>query len=390
MQPLSIMIKPASSRCPLRCRYCFYLDEAANRETADRGIMSRETANKLIHKALAEAVGMCSFFFQGGEPLLAGEAFYRAFVEEVERSNPRNVPVSFAIQTNGLLLTPSLCRFFKEKNFLVGISLDGLEVTHDRYRVDGAGRGTYAGVMEAIALLREYDVDFNVLTVVTDALAEKTEEVFEAYCKLDFRYQQYIPCMEPLEGPGCGTSEAGFLSEKTYGEFLERLFRCWLRELEKGNFYSIRHFDNWMMILLGYDPDQCSMRGVCSRQIVVEADGSVYPCDFYALDSFLLGNVNTDEWADFDRARRRLRFIEDSAPLPRECRECRWLRLCRNGCRRDRFPGGNEMPGRTRFCESHRYFFYHTHQEWLRARELIVALQKKAAATSEKPSESHS
>ena len=48
MKTLNFLIKPASGLCNMRCRYCFYEDEAANRSEANVGRMTEATADRLI------------------------------------------------------------------------------------------------------------------------------------------------------------------------------------------------------------------------------------------------------------------------------------------------------------------------------------------------------
>lgn len=144
MQFVNFLIKPASSLCNMRCRYCFYEDEAANRTQASMGIMTRETADLLIGEAL-DAVdfnGRLSFAFQGGEPTVAGLDFFRHFAEEVTRRNTRHIPVNYSIQTNGLALDEEWAEFLAKNRFLVGISMDGDKALHDEFRIDAAGKGT--------------------------------------------------------------------------------------------------------------------------------------------------------------------------------------------------------------------------------------------------------
>ena len=275
MPPLSILLKPASSGCNLRCAYCFYADEASARAVPNYGLMSSGVSHALIEKALAAAEGSASFLFQGGEPTLAGLEFYRDFVSHVERTAPPGLSVQYAIQTNGTLLDEEWCRFFREKRFLAGLSLDGNRACHDRFRKDGAGKGTYDRVLRAARLLEKAGVEYNVLTVVTGYLAKHIQSVFSALCGAGFRFQQYIPCLDPLEEDRGGQGYS--LSPGQYEEFLKTLFDLWFRELERGRYWSVRYFDNLVWMLDGNAPEQCSMRGCCGLQYLVESDGSVYP-----------------------------------------------------------------------------------------------------------------
>ena len=92
---------------------------------------------------------------------------------------------------------------------------------------------------------------------------------------------------------------------------------------------------------------------VCGIQYIVEADGDVYPCDFYALDAWRLGNIRSDTLAQIDEKRSALGFFARSIPLPAQCAACPWLRLCRNGCYRQR----DAETGLSKYCASYRLFF---------------------------------
>lgn len=354
MPPLSILIKPASSACNLRCAYCFYADEASIRTVPNYGLMPQAVSHTLIEKAAGAAEGSITFLFQGGEPTLAGLDFYRDFVSCVKETVPKALAVQYAIQTNGMLLDRDWCRFFQENRFLVGLSLDGNRECHDRFRRDGEGKGTYHRVMKAARLLEEAGVDYNVLTVVTGHLARHIQSVFSALCKEGFRFQQYIPCLDPLEEE---RGEQGYsLSPEQYERFLKTLFDLWYRELEQGRYWSIRYFDNLVWMLNGHAPEQCSMLGCCGLQYLVEADGSVYPCDFYGLDGYRLGNIQQDSWEELDRVREEIGFVEASRRVPAECKTCQWYPLCRNGCRRDRAVEEDGL-GRNYYCRAYAGFF---------------------------------
>lgn len=368
MPPLSILLKPASSGCNLRCAYCFYADEASARAVPNYGLMSIEVSHALIEKALTAAEGSVSFLFQGGEPTLAGLEFYRDFVSHVQETIPAGLAVQYAVQTNGILLDEDWCRFFRENHFLVGLSLDGNRECHDRFRKDGAGRGTYDRVLRAARLLDRAEVDYNVLTVVTGYLARHVQSVFSSLCREGFRFQQYIPCLDPLEGDRGGQSFS--LSPKQYEEFLKTLFDLWYRELEQGRYWSVRYFDNLVWMLGGHAPEQCSMRGCCGLQYLVEADGTVYPCDFYGLDQYRLGNILENSWAELDRAREDIGFIQASKRVPEECGRCQWYALCRNGCRRDRLAEADGL-GRNYYCQAYAGFFAYALPRLRRARELL-------------------
>ena len=371
MPPVHLMLKPASAGCNLRCKYCFYADEAACRAEGMRGMMTRETAALAAEKALAHAEGLCTFAFQGGEPTLAGLSFFKDFVAAAERANRRGVRIDYAFQTNGIALDEEWAAFFAEHHFLVGVSIDGCAAVHDALRPFPDGSPSHARVMRNLRMLRDAGVECNVLTVVTKQLARSVRETYECFRDEGLLYQQYIPCMDPL-----GEARGGHgysLSAKDYAKFLHRLFCLWKADLDAGRYVSVRHFDNWMSILLGRPPESCNMRGTCGVQYVAEADGSVYPCDFYCLDEWKLGDVHTDDFAAMDARRAQLKFIERSLPVPDECRRCPWYALCRNGCPRDRVPQPGGAPPKNCYCDAHREFFSLHARELRDAARLIVS-----------------
>ena len=366
MPPLSIMIKPASGLCNLRCKYCFYADEAANRQTASYGFMSGETLEQILKKALALAEHSCTIVFQGGEPTLAGLDFFRRAVELEQKWNVNQVAIHNSIQTNGILLDREWAAFFREHRFLVGLSLDGNRRVHDTNRIDPKGDGTFSEVVRAMNLLKEYKVEFNVLAVVTRQTVPLVKQIYQFFSRSGIDYQQYIPCLDPLnQTPG---DQSYSLDEELYLRFLKELFDCWYAEARQGKLRYVRYFIGLMNLIAGNPPGVCEMNGICSRQYVIEADGSVYPCDFYMLDEWRLGNLTTDSFDHLEQRRRELQFIEASRVYPEQCRRCKWAFLCRGGCRRDRLVGDQGQLGKSRYCTAFRSFFEYSYP---RLQELV-------------------
>lgn len=356
MPPLSVLIKPASGSCDLRCRYCFYEDETQNRSTANYGMMREETLEQIIKKILAYADGSCTIGFQGGEPTLRGLDFFERLIRLEKRHNLKKVTINHAIQTNGMHLDERWAAFFKRNHFLVGLSMDGNPDVHDSLRVDAHGSGTHSRVMQAVELLNKYHVDFNILCVVTRLNASKVEDIYRFFMSNNLVYQQYIACLDPLGAPR-GSQPYSLLPED-YGTFLTRLFDLWYEDRSAGKFVYNRYFENLAALMLGYPPEQCGM-GRCAPQLVIEADGSVYPCDFYMLDDYRLGNLNTDSVHDIAEVWNRSAFAQESTKGLEQCRKCQWAMLCRGGCRRDRQETELHNISHNYFCPAYKKFFEH-------------------------------
>lgn len=358
MPPLSLLIKPASSNCNLRCKYCFYHSVAESRNIKSYGIMSKETLERMVEKALKYADYACAFAFQGGEPTLAGLEFYKELIRLQKKYNHKNLRIDNSIQTNGMLIDDDWAKFLADNKFLVGLSLDGPKDINDTNRVDLNGEGSFSTIMKTADLFNKYGVEYNILSVINGNVANHTTKVYNFFKKHDLRYIQFIPCLDPL-----GEKPGGLLHSLTpdkYARFLKTLFDRWYSDIVKGDIMSIRFFDNIVGMAMGYKPEACGMSGQCACQFVVEADGSTYPCDFYVIDEWCLGNIKDKDLDELKNSEAGKRFVEVSKHIDPKCRECRWFDLCRGGCRRNREPFVDGKPSLNNFCSSYEKFFEYT------------------------------
>lgn len=332
MRQVSYLIKPASSLCNLRCRYCFYEDEAKNRVQKSMGVMTEQTMKLLIAEAYSKVSrgGFVQFTFQGGEPTVAGLDYFRAFAKEAHETCPEGVKISFSIQTNGILLDEEWADFFLKERFLVGISLDGEKEIHDGNRVDPKEKGTWSRVEKNARMLLKKGVMVNVLCVVTKALARRPKTVYESLKKTGFRYLQFIACLDPI-----GTERGSMpwsLTPEAYGKFLCNLFDLWYADWEKGDYHSIRLFEDYIHLLLEDGASTCATCGNCGDYTVVEGDGSLYPCDFFCFDQWKIGKLGEE---NEKRDELKQRFMTYGSVKPEECLSCRFRPLCNGGCKND-------------------------------------------------------
>jgi len=366
-----MLIKPVSGACNMRCKYCFYADEMKNRSQPLFGKMSDETLENIVRKTFENSDGHCMFMFQGGEPTLAGIEFYRGLDILVEKFNTKNIEVDHALQTNGYIIDNEWAEFFARHNYLIGLSVDGFGDLHNLYRCDVAGNGSFNKVMRAASLLKKYEVDFNILCVVTAQTAKHIESIYQFYKKNGFQYQQYIPCLEPI-----GEYDGGnrfTLTPDLYSMFLKRLFDLWHKDILSGLNIHNRTFENWIGMMHGIHPEICGMIGSCSPQYVIEADGGVYPCDFYALDGYQIGNINTDSFVEIERKRSEIGFIRQSRFIDDECKTCHWSNICRGGCRRYREPVVNGIPKKNMYCSSYKEFFDYAGERMYELGKLLIS-----------------
>lgn len=352
MESLVLMIKPASSLCNLRCSYCFYEDVALNRQVKSYGMMSEETIEIIVKRAFETEAKLISFAFQGGEPSLASDSFYEKFLAYVKAYNTYGAQVKYSFQTNGFVLSDALIGMFAKEKFLLGVSLDGPREIHDLNRKDANGKGSFKAIMKNIDKLNEAKVDYNILSVVNKGVVRHVQKVYDFYKKEGFRYLQFTPCIENFDGK----KRSFMVTPKEFGDFLCRLFDLWYDDFKKGQYMSIRYFDNLVQMIAGMPPESCAMNGVCSINGVIEADGSVYPCDFYMLDQYRLGNIHDTGFEELRKAEVGEAFVAPSRVIDESCKVCPYLQLCRGGCRRERERLEGQL-GLNKLCEGYRMFF---------------------------------
>lgn len=370
MPSISMLIKPASSLCNMRCKYCFYHDEAVNRGVISYGIMSTETAEAIIKRAVEESTVSVTFAFQGGEPTIAGLDYFERFCELVKIYNTKNLKVVYAIQTNGIYLNgEKWAEFFYRNHFLVGLSFDGLRSCHDQNRIDCSGHGTASRVIACAALLNHYKVDYNILTVINASTARHISKIYAFYKKQGWRYMQFIPCLSLLDDDG---KNLFTLSSEAWLEYNLTLFDLWYYDCKAELLsscpavISVRHFDDYLRSAAGLRPEACGTLGICSIQNVIEADGSVYPCDFMALDEYKLGNINSNSFRELFESERAQGFIRASCNHSEKCRLCRWYRICMGGCAR------MKQKNQYIYCEVNKTFYEYTYARIIELSKLIM------------------
>lgn len=357
---VSYLIKPASASCNLRCPYCFYLDVSQNREIPNFGKMTSDTVDNLVQGAF-EAVfenGTLQFAFQGGEPTLAGIGYFENFIKTVEiyKLKKPGVSVTYAIQTNGTTLNDKWIDLFKQHDFLVGVSLDGYQENTDQFRIDIRKIGQFHNIMKGIELLRSAGIEFNILTVLTKELAKDPEKLYKFYRDNNFDYVQIIPCLPNLDSD----DNKDALDARGFSSFYKVFYELWAEDYHKGNGMSIGLFDNLIPMYLGIRPLQCGMLGQCSNQLVVEGDGGVYPCDFYVLDEYKIGDVNTDSVSELMTNSVVHRFLnEGNNPSP-SCKTCPFKNICHGNCKRQNVVLFDE----TGYC-GYQDFLQHTEKSML-------------------------
>ncbi len=334
----SLLIKPASADCNLRCDYCFYLEKEKLYPETGRHRMADATLETLISKYMATRQPVYSFGWQGGEPTLMGADFFMKVTALQEKYGRSGSTVSNGVQTNGTRVTPELARHFAQYQVLVGISIDGPRDIHDVYRKKADGGGSYADVIAGLETLFQHKVEVNALTLVSKANVDKPEVVYGHVKELGLNYHQYIPCVEvDAEGNLLPYSITG----EEWGAFLIRLFEIWLKQ----DVYtvSIRNFDAVLQKIVNNQIVMCSMDRNCSSYFLVEHNGDVYPCDFFVEPELLVGNIHRQTWRVMQESKVYRRFGRKKCEWSGECARCEILDFCAGDCVKHRIGGKKSL-----------------------------------------------
>ena len=346
MQPFQLLIKPSGPDCNLSCTYCFYRRVAKIFPPGPHR-MKKDILEEMVKQYMNLNFQTSVFSWQGGEPTLCGLDFYKEAVNLQMKYGKEGQRVGNSFQTNGILLDEEWCKFFNNYKFFIGISLDGPKDLHDFYR----GIGTFEKVMKSIKLLKEFGVKFNVLSVLTKKSEGRAKEIFSFLIENGLRFLQFIPCVEVEKG-----SIAPFsITPQGYGEFLCELFDEWWNVKDK---ISIRLFDSIIeKLITGKMLSYCVLSPRCGHYLVVEHDGSVYPCDFFVRKDKYLGNIKEKNIEEIYDSPLLKRFAIQKSFLSPECEECKYKEFCYGGCQKDRINLKGEKASKTIFCYSYKTFF---------------------------------
>ena len=353
--PFYVMAKPVGSSCNLSCSYCYYLSK-------EKGRMSDALLEEFIRQNIeAQTQSEILFTWHGGEPLLLPLIYY-ARALELQQKYAHGRHIDNCLQTNGTLLNDEWCQFFREHNFLIGISIDGPEPMHNTFRQD------FEHTLRGIRLLQKHGVEWNAMATVNSRNADNPIEFYHFFKDLGCKYLQFTPIVErtnlqqALESVAQDSKEwtknTSITNESVeplqWGRFLTGLYDEWIKE-DVGSIF-VQLFDATLANWVGQPPSLCSMSSLCGLSPALQPDGSLYSCDHFVFPSYKLGNIHHQTIAEMMYGNQQQRFMQAKRDsLSQRCRECAYLFACHGECPRNRFLSGNE----NYLCEGYRMFFRH-------------------------------
>jgi uncharacterized protein len=358
-----VMLKPRGAICNLDCKYCYFLSKEKLYPESNFRMEDNVLEDFTKQYIQAQQSPEVTFAWQGGEPTLMGLDFFKQAVKHQQKYAKPGQKINNALQTNGVNLTDEWCKFFKENNFLIGISIDGPRNLHDAYRRDKGDQPTFDRVMRGLQVLKKHRVDYNALTTVHAANAHYPIEVYRFLRDgAGFQFIQFIPIVERDNDTGFqeGTKVTNrSVKARQYGQFLINIFDEWVSR-DVGQVY-VQIFDVSLGAWLGQPGALCIFAPSCGTALAMEHNGDLYSCDHFVEPRHLLGNIQDENLIELVSAKKQIKFGNDKKDkLPKFCQKCEVRFACHGGCPKNRFiktPGGEA--GLNYLCQGYKDFFNH-------------------------------
>ncbi|EPM3971722.1 anaerobic sulfatase maturase [Vibrio vulnificus] len=366
--PYSLFIKAEGGKCNLDCHYCYYLEH----EDPNTPTMAAPLLETLIRDHIdsqPQGAAQVDFIWHGGEPLLSGLAFYQqAMAWQAHYGKGKKIVNT--LQTNGTLINARWAKFFRENDFMVGVSLDGPNLFNDIARIDKQGNSSFERTMRGIQHLKEQEVPFNTLTVVNNKTYQHGKAIYQFLTDNGSDYLQFQPCIDhELDRRG---EHDWTLTGQQWGRFLCDVFDAW-RENDIGKVY-VQFFENCLMVLMGYPSQMCHHSATCGQQLMVEANGEVFSCDHFGYHDYKLGRVQENSLRQMVNSETQLAFGQDKQnTLSTQCQRCDFLPMCQGGCPKNRLLTTPQGEAHNVLCEGYEMFFKHALPHMLR---MVDAMQK--------------
>lgn len=355
-KPLYVMLKPIGAVCNLGCTYCYYLEKKElYPNKGNKTIMSDDLLERFVSQYIeAQTMQPILFTWHGGEPLMRDISFYKKALE-LQRKYAKGKQISNTLQTNGTLLNDEWCEFFRENNFLIGISIDGSKPFHDKYRTTKDLRPTFDHVVRGINLLKKHGVEYNIMGVVNDFNMNYPLEFYQFFKDIDSHYIQFSPA---VESDSNGNVTQWSVTPEKWGDFLIAIFNEWVRK-DVGT-YFVQYFDSALANWVGVDPGICIFAKNCGHAGVMEFNGDVYSCDHFVYPQYKLGNINDKTLMEMMYSKQQTEFgLAKSASLSSQCKQCKYLFACRGECPKNRISKTQSGEEINYLCNGYYKFFEH-------------------------------
>ncbi len=352
-----IFTKPIGSLCNLDCDYCYYLKKQKLYPKGESFRMPDDILeNYIVQHIDASPDSVINFSWHGGEPTMLGLDYFRKIVALERKHTPPDRSITNGMQTNGTLIDEEWCRFLAAEGFAVGLSLDGPQEMHDRYRLTKGRTPTHKHAMRGYELLRRHGIPCDILCVVNAYNVQYPIRVYRFFKQIKAQYVSFLPLVEPQPETEEGVSHRTVPAE-AFGGFLCAIYDEWLSQ-DIGRI-QVQIFEEAARTALGHEHALCIFRKTCGDVPVIEHNGDFFSCDHFVDFEHRLGNIQETPLVELLESPAQREFGQAKLDtLPRYCQVCEVLAMCNGGCPKDRFlqtPDGEA--GLNYLCAGYKRFF---------------------------------
>ena len=354
-----VFVKPVGSICNLDCDYCYYLKKEHLYPKGESFRMPDDILEEYIVQHIdASPEPVIRFSWHGGEPTVLGLDYFRKIVELQRKHRSPDQQIINGMQTNGILLDEDWCRFMASEGFMVGLSLDGPQELHDKYRLTKDRKPTHEHTMRGYKLLQKHRVQTDILCVVNAHNVQHPTQIYRFFKQIKASYVTFLPMVEPEPGAEGGVSRLTVPAE-AWGAFLCTIFDEW-RDQDIGQI-KVQIFEEAARTAFEQEHSLCIFRPTCGDIPVVEHNGDFFSCDHYVDKEHCLGNIRETPLVELLESPAQRAFGQAKLDtLPRYCQECEVRTMCNGECPKNRFlhtPDGEA--GLNYLCEGYKRLFTH-------------------------------
>ena len=348
---IGLIVIQATPFCNIACKYC-YLPNRESRQKMALSSVERIFANVLSSGWLDDRV---TVVWHAGEPMALGRRYYEEAFRLIDQLRPVGLTVEHSFQTNGTLIDQEWCDFITSSKLKIGISLDGPQWLHDKYRVGRDGKGSFARVSRGIALLRENNIDFSVIAVLTRDSLACPDELFEFFKGIGVKRLAFN--VEEIEG---GNLTSSLLGKDTYMLYWRFLARFWERLINEHSIWTLREFEESLACIVrpaGTEMLNTQTTPFSMLNIDVNGNFSTFSPEFVGQSderygNFCFGNLNDVPLNSALDHPVFLRLNEDIQAGVKKCEaECPYFSVCGGGAPVNKLnENGSLISSETMFC----------------------------------------
>jgi len=350
--PIIELVVKIASRCNLNCTYCYEYNMGDDTWKKASKFMTNETAlqlGKRIQEHIEEFdLREFNIGFHGGEPLLMSPSKLDEIVKTIKSQINPDVKLFFGMQSNGVLMSHEHIETFKKHDIKLSISLDGLEKTNDKFRLDLRGRPTWQKVVEGIELLKSEapELFIGILSVI-DIEADPLE-TFDYLASFNVDIDFLLP-LKTFDNPPFYPN-----GEKiAYGKWYFEIYKEWVKG--RNQHIDIRFIKNIISQLIGGSAIYEVMTASPIGLLTISTDGNIEGLDclkstgngIQVTDLTIFKNSFTES-LDHDLVRMRQSGVRD---LHEKCKSCKFLYGCAGGYFPNRYSKENGFNNPSVYCD---------------------------------------